>query len=98
MIWKQRREIRREPTRNRGIHLVVSVSFFFFPLRPLMQFIRGGISSLSPFLFFSKFFRGSCIYINPSCRHRSASSSKMAANGAIIHLATDHRAASYVVA
>lgn len=37
MIWKQCREIRREPTRNKGIHLVTSVLGL---VHMLMLFIR----------------------------------------------------------
>jgi len=62
MIWKQCRDIRREPTRNKGIHLVISVSFFLFVcvlVRLLMQFIRG--EELY-------FFCVARIYINPSRR------------------------------
>lgn len=61
MIWKQRRKIRREPACNKGIHLVISVSFL---VHLLMQFIRG-----------RKFCGGSCIYINLPCVHRSVFSS-----------------------
>lgn len=59
MIWKQCREIRREPTRNKGIHLVISMSFL---VHLLMQFIRGRNCT---------FVGGSHIYINLSCMRRS---------------------------
>lgn len=47
MIWKQCRKIRREPARNKGIHLVISASFL---VRLLMQFIRGRKFGGAPYI------------------------------------------------
>lgn len=61
MIWKQCRKIRREPGCNKGIHLVISASFW---VHLLMQFIRG-----------RKFSGASYIYINLPCMHGAVFSS-----------------------
>lgn len=42
MIWKQCRETQREPTCNKGIHLVISVLLL---VHLLMRFIRGGTTA-----------------------------------------------------
>lgn len=60
MIWKRCGEIRREPTHNKGIHLVISVSFL---VHLLMQFIRR--RNFWWCLFY--------IYINLSCMRRFSS-------------------------
>lgn len=64
MIWKQCREIQREPTRNKRIHLVISMSFFGSSVNAVYQRGRTVL-----------FCRGSHIYINLSCMRQSTFSS-----------------------
>lgn len=78
MIWKQRREIRREPTRNKGIHLVISVSFV---VRLLMQFIRREELNFLRWL----------AYLHKSLTHAAGRRSpQITKYSTIIHLATNH--------